>query len=128
MQHSKNRLTRLCILCGALCVIPLGAQQAEQQKGGFFGTSSLWGNTPSSFATSGELPSERQLAEAPVALLPQSPLPENGLNETDRPLLYIPPPGGGGPLGTPVKETLFFLAFLAILYGIICRIKNPITN
>jgi hypothetical protein len=128
MQHSKTRLTRLCILCGALCVIPLGAQQAEQQKGGFFGTSSLWRNTPSSFAANGELPSERQLAEAPVALLPQKLLPGDGLNETDRPLLYIPPPDNGIPLGTPVKDVLLFLAALAIIYGIICRTKNRTTN
>jgi hypothetical protein len=124
MKHTKNKLSRLCILCGALCAVPLGAQQAELQKGYFSGALDFWGNAPSSFAASRALPSERQLAEAPVATAPQTALLDTGMNENDRPLLFeMPEENPGIGLGTPVKETSLFLAALAVLYGIIARLK-----
>jgi hypothetical protein len=125
IENGNPQMRHFCLICLLLCLIPLGAQSPESllkmpgSKGQAF---------PLFMATQA-LPSEQRLAETAVSLASfpsaESLSGDGIIAESDRNLLYVPPPDtGGGPLGTPVRDATPFLAALVILYGIIFRIRN----
>jgi hypothetical protein len=122
--ENKNLKTgHLCLICLLCCVLPLEAQRQNPLK-----MPDPAGKAFPFFMASQALPSDQQLAETAVSLasLPSA----GGLNgdgmivDSERNLLYIPPPGvDGPPLGIPVEEAGAFMCLSLLAYGLFIR-KN----